>query len=174
MAVRLKLFAARQGFFDTVVAAPSRKAALDAWGVRQDLFKEGLAAETDEPAAKLALEHPGVVLRRMAGSAAPYAEAAEVDASALPPSPGKGRPPKARSAPPPPKPPDRSALDAAEQALAAAEADLKASLADLDTRRRALDEEETTLRRYHDRRRGELDAAVRKAAAAYRQAGGET
>ena len=66
---RLKVFSATIGFFDTVVATPSRRAALEAWGARQDLFGEGLAAATDDPAAKAAaLAHPGTVLRRAAGS----------------------------------------------------------------------------------------------------------
>lgn len=41
---RLKVFRAQMGFFDSVIAAPSQKAALEAWGARQDLFHEGFAA----------------------------------------------------------------------------------------------------------------------------------
>ncbi len=50
-AAQLKVFAARLGFFETLVAAPSRKAALQAWGAHQDLFKDGTAAATADPAA---------------------------------------------------------------------------------------------------------------------------
>ncbi len=69
MPARLKVFVTSDGLSDYVVAATSRPKALAAWGVRQDLFKEGLARETDEPAlAKAALAHPGEVLRRRAGA----------------------------------------------------------------------------------------------------------
>jgi colicin import membrane protein len=177
MPAKLKVFAARLGFFDTVVAAPSQKAALEAWGVHQDLFKEGHAAVTADPAAQAALERPGVVLRRMAGSSGAYSETAEVDAAALPADSkpakgarGKAGPPPASAKPRPP--PDRTALTAAEKALAAAEADFQSGLADLEARRRALDEEEGTLRRYHDRRLRELETTLERARLAYRRAGG--
>lgn len=69
MAARLKVFITSDGFTDFVVATSSRPKALSAWGVRQDLFKEGRASETDDPAlVLLALEQPGKVLRRPAGS----------------------------------------------------------------------------------------------------------
>jgi hypothetical protein len=169
---RLKVFAARLGFFDTVVAAPSQKAALAAWGVHQDLFKDGSAATTDDPAAQVALEHPGVVLRRMAGSADAYAETATVSAEGLvPASPKPAGKRKARPEPPKP-PPDRSALDDAERALAQAERAHAAELADLEKRRAALEREAADLADAHRRALQQLQADVRKAQAAYRKAGG--
>src|SRR5205085_10312942 len=48
---KLKVFQAQIGFYDTVVAAPSQAAALRAWGIRQNLFADGLARTTDEPQA---------------------------------------------------------------------------------------------------------------------------
>ena len=153
----------------------SQKAALEAWGVRQDLFKEGQAAVADDPAAQAALDQPGVVLRRMAGSGAPFTADAAVDAAALPPGP-KPKRAKAKPAPAPPSPakppPDRSALSAAENALAADRRDLEAALADLAERRRALDQEEASLTAYHDRRRRELETALERARVEYRRAGG--
>ena len=172
MAGRLKVFAARLGFFETVVAAPSQKAALAAWGVQQDLFKEGHAVVSDDPVAQVALEQPGVVLRRTAGSQAPFAANAAVDPALVPDAPARrGR--KKPAPPPQPKPPDRSSLIAAEKAAANAESEFHRNLADLADRRRALHEEEASLRRYHERRRRELDTAVARARAAYRAAGGE-
>ena len=56
MARALKVFRTPIGFHDAYVAAPSQKAALEAWGVRQDLFKEGQAAVADDPAAQAALD----------------------------------------------------------------------------------------------------------------------
>jgi hypothetical protein len=69
MAARLKVFVTSDGLTDYVVAAGSRPKALAAWGVRQDLFKEGLAHEADDPElAAEARARPGEVLRRPAGS----------------------------------------------------------------------------------------------------------
>jgi hypothetical protein len=65
MAPRLKVFVTSDGLTDYVVATSSRSKALAAWGVRQDVFKEGQAHETDDPVlVKAALAQPGEVLRR--------------------------------------------------------------------------------------------------------------
>jgi hypothetical protein len=67
MAARLKVFVTSDGLTDYVVAVSSRAKALAAWGVRQDVFKEGQAHETDDPVlVKAALAQPGEVLRRPA------------------------------------------------------------------------------------------------------------
>jgi hypothetical protein len=69
MAARLKVFVTSDGLTDYVVAASSRAKALAAWGVRQDVFKEGRARETDDPTlVKAALAQPGEVLRRSTGA----------------------------------------------------------------------------------------------------------
>jgi hypothetical protein len=69
MAPRLKVFATSDGLTDYVVAVSSKAKALAAWGVRQDLFKEGAAREVDDPAlVKAALAQPGEVLRKPAGT----------------------------------------------------------------------------------------------------------
>jgi|HubBroStandDraft_5_1064220.scaffolds.fasta_scaffold07841_6 colicin import membrane protein len=69
MARRLKVFRAHLGFYDTIVAAPSQKAALEAWGAGPSEFHQGFAAETEEPGlVATALEKPGVVLRRQFGT----------------------------------------------------------------------------------------------------------
>ncbi len=71
MPPRLKVFITSDGLTDYVVAASSKPKALDAWGSRQDLFKTGLARETDDPAlVKAATAQPGEVLRRPAGGVA--------------------------------------------------------------------------------------------------------
>ena len=69
MASKLKVFRTHIGFDDLIVASPSKKAALEAWGASPHLFAQGFAATTDEPAlVKVALAHPGVVLRRQFGT----------------------------------------------------------------------------------------------------------
>jgi hypothetical protein len=69
VAPRLKVFVTSDGLTDYVVATTSKAKALAAWGLRQDVFKEGRAEETDDPAlVKAATATPGEVLRRPAGT----------------------------------------------------------------------------------------------------------
>src|SRR5882672_4829972 len=113
----LKVFQAHLGFYDTAVAAPSRAAALKAWGSRQNLFREGVASETkDAQAVTAALAKPGVVLRRPVGSNAPFSEnpglpqipnapkkkpPAKIQAKSPPEPAPRREPPRLRLVPPP-------------------------------------------------------------------------
>jgi flagellar motility protein MotE (MotC chaperone) len=45
MARKLKVFQTSQGFFDLAIAAPSMKAALEAWGASSNFFHQGFAKE---------------------------------------------------------------------------------------------------------------------------------
>jgi colicin import membrane protein len=66
---RLKVFRDHIGFYDTIVAAPSQKAALAAWGAKPSEFAHGFAAVTKEKdAVEAALANPGIVLKRTFGS----------------------------------------------------------------------------------------------------------
>ena len=79
MARRLKTYQTSLGFFDLAIAAPSMKAAAEAWGSRTNLFEQGLAKETDDPAIVAAtMAKPGVVLRRPVGSNGAFPEHAEL------------------------------------------------------------------------------------------------
>src|SRR4029079_18406274 len=61
------------------IAAPSMKAAAEAWGVKPSEFKRGFAKQTDDPAIVAAtMAKPGVVLRRRVGSKGPFTEYAEL------------------------------------------------------------------------------------------------
>ncbi|MDH2348254.1 cell envelope biogenesis protein TolA [Bradyrhizobium sp. SSUT77] len=72
---KLKTYQTSLGFYDQAVAAPSMKAALDAWGARSNLFHQGAAKETDDPDIVAAtMASPGVVLRRPVGSNGPFTE----------------------------------------------------------------------------------------------------
>jgi hypothetical protein len=76
---KLKTFTTSIGFFDLAIAAPSMKAALEAWGSNQNLFHQGLAEETDDPEiVEATLAHPGVVLRRAVGTTGAFKESAEL------------------------------------------------------------------------------------------------
>lgn len=75
MARTLKTYQTSAGFFDLAVAAPSMKAALEAWGSRANLFHQGFARETNDAAVVAATTaRPGVVLRRPVGSKGPFRE----------------------------------------------------------------------------------------------------
>jgi hypothetical protein len=64
-----KVFRAHLGFYDTIVAATSQKAALLAWGAGPSEFAHGFAHVTEDPqAVEAALKQPGVVLKRPYGS----------------------------------------------------------------------------------------------------------
>jgi colicin import membrane protein len=65
---KFKTFTTEQGFFELAVAASSRTAALRAWGMKHDLFAQGLARESKDKQTAAALAQPGAVLRRPLGS----------------------------------------------------------------------------------------------------------
>lgn len=173
MPAKLKVFATRIGFHDTVVAVPSQKAALAAWDVRDNLFAQGAAGLTDDPAAiEAALAKPGVVLRRAAGSHDPFSETPGAPAVPKIDRPKTKAPPPGGSKKEAPPPPDRSALTAAEKALASFEAEAEAEMQALDEARRELDARELDLRRSHDARRRDLERDRERAARIYERAGG--
>jgi hypothetical protein len=75
MARKLKTFQTSIGFYDLAIAAPSMKAALEAWGAGSNLFHQGVAKEADDPDVIAAtMSKPGVVLKRPAGSNGRFAE----------------------------------------------------------------------------------------------------
>jgi hypothetical protein len=79
MARKLKTYQTSLGFFDLAIAAPSMKAALEAWGADSNLFHQGAAKESDDPDVIAAtIAKPGVVLRRPVGSDGPFGERAEL------------------------------------------------------------------------------------------------
>ena len=79
MARKLKTYETSLGFFDLAIAAPSMKAALEAWGADSNLFHQGAAKESDDPDVVAAtMAKPGVVLRRPVGSDGPFGEHAEL------------------------------------------------------------------------------------------------
>ena len=82
MARKLKTYVTSIGFFELAVAAPSMKAALEAWGTERNLFHQGFAKETDDPAIVAAtMAQPGIVLKRSVGSRGAFSEHAELPKS---------------------------------------------------------------------------------------------
>src|SRR5215470_3678961 len=76
MARKLKIYrTSAGGFFELAVAAPSMKAAAEAWGADKDVFERGFAEQTDDPkVVEAAMAMPGVVLRRPVGSHGEFSE----------------------------------------------------------------------------------------------------
>src|ERR1700710_1066365 len=79
MARKLKTYQTSLGFFDLAIAAPSMKAALEAWGAASNLSHQGAARERDDPdVIRGARAKPAVVLRRPVGSDGSFGEHAEL------------------------------------------------------------------------------------------------
>ena len=79
MARKLRTYTTSAGFFDLAVAAPSMKAALEAWGSKNNLFQHGFAKVSEDPKIVAAtMAHPGVVLRRPVGSTGAFSEHAQL------------------------------------------------------------------------------------------------
>jgi hypothetical protein len=118
MARKLKTYQTSLGFFEQAIAAPSMKAALEAWGADSNLFHQGAAKESTDPDVVAAtMAKPGVVLRRPVGSDEPFGEHAD-----LPKSLGQGgrkkpahKPSAKKSSAPPDKAADRKAAQAYER-----------------------------------------------------------
>jgi hypothetical protein len=168
MAAKLKTYRAEiDGLHEWIVAAPNQRAALDAFGVHQDLFAQGLAGVSEDAAAIAAAgDQPGVPLRRAKGSKAPFkpvdAGGAEMWSRAAAAS-GKAAPRK---------PPSRARLDKAEKALAEFDEAAQAALNQISRARAELDARETALSQEQGVRRAGLSKTVEKARADYRAAGG--
>src|SRR3954447_5967525 len=80
---KLKVYQTSQGFFDLAIAAPSMKAALEAWGAGSNLFHQGVARESDDTQIiDAAMEKPGIIIQRPVGSDAPFREHADLPTAA--------------------------------------------------------------------------------------------
>lgn len=87
MARQLKVYRTAIGFFELAIAAPSMKAAAEAWGASADVFSRGFAEQTDD--AKIvaaAMAKPGVVLRRPVGTEGAFSEKAALPKDDTPPA----------------------------------------------------------------------------------------
>ncbi len=154
---KLKVFRTPIGFHDAYVAAPSRKAALAAWGSDADLFARGVAEEVTDPELMAdALASPGEVVRRSRGTAAEQ----------LAMTPAKRRASRRAPAKATPRP-SPAEVDAAEEALEAMERRHRAAQAEIAKRKAALDREERSLARKQAAERDALESARERARADY-------
>lgn len=167
MARALKVFRTSTGFHDAYVAAPSRAAALRAWGSDNDLFARGAAEEIDD--AKLMAEplaHPGMVIRKSRGSLTEQLAALPKDKPKRKPSEAKeaAKPAVEAKSRPKPKPrPSRTKLDRAEAAAEALDVEQQTALDALAKREAALREERRALEARQEAARTRAARAVEKA-----------
>lgn len=162
---KLKVFRTPVGFHDAYVAAPSRKAALEAWGSGADLFARGVAEEVTDPVlTKEPLARPGEVIRLSRGDLATQLKALGPRKKQAT---GRASTPKPAKPVPPPK---RDKVDAAEAALDEAARRHAGEDRELERRKEAIERELAAL---HAKQSKELDRLRRKrdeARAAYREA----
>ncbi|HEY0627949.1 MAG TPA: hypothetical protein VGD23_01335 [Sphingomicrobium sp.] len=142
---RLKVFCTTSGFHDSIVAAPSKPAALKAWGAKTDLFSMGAARlVTDPKIAKKALDRPGEVIRlKRSGGGEEVA------------APRKKTKPK--------KPPSRAKLTAAEKKLAELEAKQQKELGTVERELTALQKRRDQLAACHTKARSAAERSVEAA-----------
>src|SRR5262249_39809047 len=145
---KLKTYETSLGFFDLAIAAPSMKAALEAWGADSNLFHQGVAKQSEDPDVIAAtMEAPGVVLKRPVGSGGPFKEHAELPTD-LGGDEGSKKPRRK-----PPKHPKQAADHVADRkAVLAFEKEKK-------RREREREEEEAVQRKERERRQRGVDKA---------------
>jgi hypothetical protein len=148
-----------------MVAVPSQRAALAAWGTTTNLFASGDASVVEDLALQAeALAHPGQVIKKPRGDVA----------AMLGPEPARSmagqRDRKPSSKPRPAA--DRSKLEVAERALAEAERAVSKELGDLAIERAAIERREVEIRAKSEARLDPLRRARDQAEAAYVKAGG--
>ena len=169
---KLKVFRTPIGFHDAYVAAPSQKAALEAWGADSNIFAQGIAEQvTDPKLMEDALANPGKVIKKVRGSADEHfaelertparKKAAHADRPSPQPSPAK----RERG-----KKPSREELDAAEEALETAEKKQRKALRKIEEKMQALEQERRELQRRNEADRDKLMNKRDRAKAAYDRA----
>lgn len=149
----LKTFTTKAGFYELALAAPSMKAALEAWGTTRNIFASGEAQiSQDKAVIAAAIARPGVVLRRPLGSKSEFKEK-PVDI-AVPPAP-KGAKKIPRR--------DHAFIKRGERALAREEKAHDARMAAIDDERRLLDQKQERETKRWQGVRASLETALENA-----------
>ena len=165
---KLKVFRTPTGFHDAYIAAPSRKAALEAWGADADLFARGTAEQVTDPRLMAEpLKHPGEVIRVSRGDLA-----AQLKALGPRKKPAAKKPENkpTKESPKPQPPPRRDKVDEAEAALDEARRKHSGERAALEKQRDAIERKLDVLETRHDKEIARLEERFEKARTAYRAA----
>ena len=161
---KLKVFRTPIGFHDAYVAAPSQKAALEAWGSDANLFARGSAEQVTEPKLmEVPLERPGEVIKVLRGSEAEQVAAlGKAAVTKLKKRKGRSKPAK------PSKPkPSRASLDEAEEELKQLGRIQAKELAEIDKEMEAIERRRRELQRRQRRELGELGEKAERERARY-------
>ena len=171
---KLKVFRTPIGFHDAYVAAPSQKAALEAWGADSNIFAQGIAEQVTDPAQmEEALANPGKVIKKVRGSADEHF--AELERGPARKKAGKPEGDGAEivvlkpRAKPKPKP-SRDELDTAEEALEKADKKQRKVLRKIDEKIQTLERERRELQRRNETERDKLTDRRDRAKSAYDRA----
>lgn len=151
MARALKVFSYSDGFHSWTVAATSRARALEAWGVKRDVFKDGSAVEAAEgPDREAALQAPGELIERGLS-----VDIGKVEKTRVPKTP-KARGPSAK---------DQARVEALEGELAELDAARAEETQALEARRTGLEQEAAALAKRQAKTADALRAKLRAARA---------
>jgi hypothetical protein len=172
---KLKVFRTSTGFHDAYVAAPSRKAALAAWGADANLFARGVAEEVTDPTLTAEpLKRPGEVIKLSRGDLSaqlkalgPRKKKARAQAKGEEP---EETPRKAAKPAKPKPPPKRDTVDAAEAALKQARERHSGEAGKLEAQRDEIERKLTALRAKQDKELARLERKRDEAREAYREA----
>ncbi len=169
---KLKVYRTAAGFNDAYVAAPSQKAALEAWGSDKDLFARGIAKLVTDPALTAEpLASPGVVVKHSRGTTAEQIEAMPSPERQTARRGGSGpieaakQPRKSKPAPKPK--PSSAELDAARTAWEKVSADYDGRMKALADQEAKLARERRDLKKRQHDDVGAAEAAVKEAREAY-------
>jgi hypothetical protein len=168
---KLKVFRTSTGFHDAYVAAPSRQAALKAWGADANLFARGVAEQVTDPKLTAEpLKRPGEVIRLSRGDLSAQLKALgprKKTAKAKEPEEVVSKPRKGAKPKPPPR---RDKVDAAEAALKAARQRHRAAEKKLEDERDAIECKLEALRAKQAKEAAGLERKRDEAREAYREA----
>ena len=170
---KLKVFRTPIGFDDAYVAAPSMKAALEAWGSTANLFTRGVAEQVTDPRLIAEpLKHPGQVIRVSRGDLKAQLKALG-PRKARAGGPAKRKPQAETPAPKPVKqkaPPRRDSVDKAEAALGVLRAVQVKEQAALEKQIEALETKLDALKKRQAKSVARAEARLARAQADYRDA----
>ena len=163
----LKVYRTAIGFHDAYVAAPSKKAALAAWGANGDLFAIGSAEVVIDPSLMAEpLATPGKVLKRVRGSLGEHLGALAPDKI-----PKQTPNPEAKLKRTRPVPrPSRDRLESVEAQLAEVRAKARTELDVLNERETELRREREALERRQQSAEAKLEKRLAQARGAYDRA----
>lgn len=167
---KLKVYSTPIGFHDALVAAPSQKAALEAWGAGTNLFSQGSAEiVTDPKLTKAPLANPGQVVKVLRGSHSEQLAALKT----------QERPKRSNKSEPevlptrvrkPARKPSRAKLTRAEDALEKLNTRHEDSIARIEKDIRDLEKQRSELQRRNERERDKARERVEEEQDSYQAA----